>query len=265
MKRGQNFRSLRKYEYECNDLEIEIASLEKDIKRIKVEDEEETQTGIKFTSFWHMHEFFSRSVPVLVANVCMSYEDEDKKIKHQVRLHGLPISYIVDLDRSRFLPSQRIATGTRVGLNIDDYSIREVLPPMIGAFAQAVRVIERPTTTFEDLGGYEEQIKKLKEVYMPTLRQIISCSQLNFYPPKGCLLFGEPGTGKTLCAKALANASRSSFVHLMSTQLVQKFIGEGARLVREVFDYARTQRSCIIFIDEVSQKIRKKSFYLGGS
>lgn len=75
--------------------------------------------------------------------------------------------------------------------------------------------------------------------------------QLGIDPPKGVLLYGPPGTGKTLCARAVANRTDATFIRVIGSELVQKYVGEGARLVRELFEMARSKKACIIFIDEV--------------
>ncbi|MEM2131339.1 MAG: AAA family ATPase, partial [Candidatus Woesearchaeota archaeon] len=105
--------------------------------------------------------------------------------------------------------------------------------------------------TFNDVGGLENQIKEIKEVVELPLKKPELFKKLGIQPPKGILLFGEPGTGKTLLAKAVANSTKSTFIEVVASELVQKFIGEGAKLVKEIFDLAKEKSPSIIFIDEI--------------
>merc|ERR1712202_91376 len=97
----------------------------------------------------------------------------------------------------------------------------------------------------------KEQIEKLREVVETPLLHPERFVNLGIEPPKGILLFGPPGTGKTLCARAVANRTDATFIRVIGSELVQKYVGEGARMVRELFQMARTKKACIIFFDEI--------------
>jgi proteasome regulatory subunit len=112
-------------------------------------------------------------------------------------------------------------------------------------------IIEKPTNTWEELGGLEEQIKEIKEVIELPLLKPKLFEKIGIVPPKGILLHGPPGTGKTLLAKAVAASTNSTFIQLVASELVQKFIGEGAKLVKEVFTLAKEKAPSIVFIDEI--------------
>ena len=130
-----------------------------------------------------------------------------------------------------------------------------------------MQVEEKPDVTYSDVGGCKEQIEKLREVvetplisvrlltafapYSLIARQPERFVNLGIDPPKGVLLFGPPGTGKTLCARAVANRTDATFIRVIGSELVQKYVGEGARMVRELFEMARGKKACIIFFDEV--------------
>merc|ERR1711959_795365 len=105
--------------------------------------------------------------------------------------------------------------------------------------------------TYNDVGGCKEQIAKLREVVETPLLHPERYVDLGIDPPKGVLLFGPPGTGKTLCARAVANRTDAVFIRVIGSELVQKYVGEGARMVRELFEMARTKKACVIFFDEV--------------
>jgi 26S proteasome regulatory subunit T1 len=114
-----------------------------------------------------------------------------------------------------------------------------------------MQVEEKPDVTYKDVGGCKEQIEKLREVVELPLLQPERFVNLGIDPPKGVLLYGPPGTGKTLCARAVANRTDATFIRVIGSELVQKYVGEGARMVRELFEMARTKKACIIFFDEV--------------
>lgn len=146
------------------------------------------------------------------------------------------------------------------------YQIQIPLPPKIDASVTMMQVEEKPDVTYSDVGGCKEQIEKLREVvetpllsvshfgiifYLLTPFQPERFVNLGIDPPKGVLLFGPPGTGKTLCARAVANRTDATFIRVIGSELVQKYVGEGARMVRELFEMARSKKACIIFFDEV--------------
>ena len=112
-------------------------------------------------------------------------------------------------------------------------------------------IIEKPTIDWNDIGGLENQEREIKEVIEMPLTKPELFKKVGIEPPKGVLLYGPPGTGKTLLAKAVAASTNSTFIEVVGSELVQKFIGEGAKLVKEIFELAREKAPTIIFIDEL--------------
>jgi len=112
-------------------------------------------------------------------------------------------------------------------------------------------IIEKPKTTWLDIGGLEIQKEEIKEVIELPLKKPELFGKIGIDPPKGILLYGPPGTGKTLLAKAVANSTNSTFIEIVASELVQKFIGEGAKLIKEIFTLAKEKSPSIIFIDEI--------------
>lgn len=112
-------------------------------------------------------------------------------------------------------------------------------------------IMEKPGITFNDIGGLNKQIQEIKEVVELPLKKPELFKRVGIQPPKGILLYGPPGTGKTLLGKAVANATDSTFIEIVGSELVQKFIGEGAKLVKEIFELAREKAPSIVFIDEL--------------
>jgi proteasome regulatory subunit len=149
------------------------------------------------------------------------------------------------------IPKEKMPPGTRVALNQRTFSIVEVLPPSIDPFVQSMEVEEAPNITYADIGGLDEQINEMRETVELPLNRPELFEKIGIVPPKGVLLCGPPGTGKTLLARAVAHETKATFVRIIGSELVQKFIGEGARLVREVFAMAKEKSPAIIFIDEL--------------
>lgn len=157
--------------------------------------------------------------------------------------------YVVALGE-RVAPTD-IEEGMRVGVERQKYSIQIPLPPKIDPSVTMMTVEEKPDVTYKDVGGAKDQIQKIREVVEKPLREPEKFVELGIDPPKGVLLFGPPGTGKTLLARAVANQTDATFIRVIGSELVQKYVGEGARMVRELFQLARSKKACIVFFDEV--------------
>lgn len=157
--------------------------------------------------------------------------------------------FVVGLGK-KVTPSD-IEEGMRVGVDRNKYQIQMPLPPKIDASVTMMQVEEKPDVTYADIGGCKEQIERIREVVEMPLLNPEKFVNLGIDPPKGVLLYGPPGTGKTLCARAVANRTDATFIRVIGSELVQKYVGEGARMVREIFELARSKKACIIFFDEV--------------
>ena len=144
-----------------------------------------------------------------------------------------------------------IEEGMRVGVDRQKFQIQIPLPPKIDPTVTMMQVEEKPDVTYADVGGCKEQIDRIREVVEMPLLHPERFVNLGIDPPKGVLLYGPPGTGKTLCARAVANRTDATFIRVIGSELVQKYVGEGARMVREIFEMARQRKACIIFFDEV--------------
>ncbi|XP_040582444.2 LOW QUALITY PROTEIN: uncharacterized protein [Lepeophtheirus salmonis] len=140
--------------------------------------------------------------------------------------------------------------GDRLALRNDTYSAHKLLPQDIDPMV-SLMVVENINVSYSEVGGLEEQIKEIREVIELPLRRPELFETLGIKPPKGVLLYGPPGTGKTLLAKAVASQSGCKFLKVSGSELVQKYIGEGSRLIREIFSVARRTAPCVVFIDEV--------------
>ena len=119
-------------------------------------------------------------------------------------------------------------------------------------------IIEKPKTTWNEVGGLTAQIEEIKEVVELPLKKPELFRKLGISPPKGILLFGPPGTGKTLLAKAVANSTDTTFIEIVGSEIVQKFIGDGAKLIKEIFQLAKSKAPAIVFIDELDALCAKR-------
>lgn len=153
--------------------------------------------------------------------------------------------------KSKKLEASEIQKGIRVGVDRIKYNVLLPLPRKIDASVTLMQVEEKPEVSYNDIGGCKEEIEKIKEVVEEPLLNPEKFVNLGIDPPKGVLLYGPPGTGKTLVARAVANRTEACFIKVIGSELVQKYVGEGARMVREIFSLARSKKACIIFFDEV--------------
>lgn len=138
-----------------------------------------------------------------------------------------------------------------IGVNKDLYLILDTLPLEYDSRVKAMEVDEKPTEDYSDIGGLDKQIEELIEAVVLPMKQADKFKTLGIKPPKGALMYGPPGTGKTLLARACAAQLGATFLKLAAPQLVQMFIGDGAKLVRDAFALAKEKAPTIIFIDEL--------------
>ena len=148
--------------------------------------------------------------------------------------------------------------GSRVALNQQTFGIVEVLASEKDANVTGMEFETYPDITYDKFGGLEEQIVEVKETVELPLKEPELFEKIGIDPPKGILLYGPPGTGKTLLAKAVANETNATFIKIVASEFVKKYIGEGARLVREVFELAKEKAPAIIFIDELDAVAAKR-------
>ena len=152
---------------------------------------------------------------------------------------------------SEGIDKDNLEVGDRVALHRQTLAVLEKLPSAKDPLVMGAEVDNKPIETYKDIGGLTEQLDELRSTIELPMLYPKRFSKIGIEPPKGVLLIGAPGTGKTLMAKAVANATNATFIRLIGSELVQKYIGEGARLVRELFQLAQEKAPSIIFIDEL--------------
>ncbi|WP_435098279.1 proteasome-activating nucleotidase Pan2 [Halorubrum sp. N11] len=148
--------------------------------------------------------------------------------------------------------------GDRVAIN-DSFAVQQVLDDETDSRAQAMEVTESPDVEYDDIGGIDDQIREVREAVEDPLDDPEQFEAVGVDPPSGVLLHGPPGTGKTMLAKAVANESDATFIKMAGSELVRKFIGEGARLVRDLFELAAEREPAVIFIDEIDAVASKRT------
>ena len=145
---------------------------------------------------------------------------------------------------------EKIEPNTRVAIN-NSLTIVRILDRSVDVRAKIMELIEAPDISYDQVGGLEVQIQEIRETVELPLTNPKIFADIGIEPPRGVLLYGLPGTGKTMLAKAVAHESQATFIHMSGSELVHKFIGEGAQLVRDIFQMAREKAPSIIFIDEI--------------
>jgi len=217
-----------------------VKYLEKKIKEL-----EEEKLVLKKEVKYYKEEMEKLLSPPLIEGVVLDILPDGRAVIKSSSGPNLIVSIGGNVKREELYP------GVSVAINQRGSSIVEVLPNREDPYVKAMEVVERPNVSYSDIGGLSKQIEELREtVELPLLKPELF-RKVGIEPPKGVLLFGPPGTGKTLLAKAVANETKATFIRVVGSEFVQKFIGEGARIVREVFELAKRKAPSIIFIDEL--------------
>ena len=217
---------VRRVEGEKRYVESELFRLQKEIKRMRSEMER------------------LKSPPLIIGSIKDVLVDGRVIVKSSTGP-----DFIVST--SEYVPMEDITVGARVALNKQTLAVMSVLPASLDPIVIGAEIVEKPSISYNDIGGLEEQIREIREAVEDPLLRPELYKRVGIEPPKGVLLVGPPGTGKTLLAKAVAHQTNATFIRMVGSELVQKYIGEGARLVRELFEMAKDKSPSIVFIDEL--------------
>jgi 26S proteasome regulatory subunit T4 len=212
-------KSLKDLRFSLKDLEKDYGKTEDDIKAVQ-------------------------SVGQIIGEVMKQLDDE----RFIVKASSGP-RYVVSYRPT--LPVAKLKTGTRVSLDMTTLTIMRILPREVDPMVYKMSLEDPGSASFAGIGGLGEQVRELREVIELPLLNPELFVRVGIKPPKGVLLYGPPGTGKTLLARAVAATLRTNFLKVVSSAIVDKYIGESARVVREMFGYARDHEPCVIFMDEI--------------
>ena len=185
-----------------------------------------------------------QSVGQIIGEVLRKLDDE----RFIVKASSGP-RYVVGVRST--VPRHKLEQGVRVSLDMTTLTIMRVLPREVDPMVYKMSTEDPSGASFAGIGGLSEQIRELREVIELPLVNPELFQRVGIKPPKGVLLYGPPGTGKTLLARAVAATLETNFLKVVASAIVDKYIGESARLVREMFAYAKSQEPCIIFMDEI--------------
>jgi len=237
-----------------DDVHVDVSSLVEYVRYLerKVKQLETERNMLVKELEYYKTEIEKLMSPPLIEAILLSVIDDERAVVKSTTGPNLIVKISRNIDRSKLIP------GALVALNQRASAIVEVLPERSDPYVSAMEVIERPNVTYNDIGGLDEQIREIREVVELPLKHPELFAELGIDPPKGVLLYGPPGCGKTLIAKAVAREVNATFIKVVASEFVNKFIGEGARIVREVFKLAKKKAPSIIFIDEIDALAAKR-------
>ena len=192
-----------------------------------------------------------QSVPLVIGQF-LELVDENYAIVSSTAGSNYYVRVLSTLNREMLKPSSSIA------LHRHSHSVVDILPNETDASIQLMQMGEKPDVTYQDVGGLDIQKQEIREAVELPLTNHELYAQIGIDPPRGVLLYGPPGTGKTMLAKAVANNTTAAFIRVVGSEFVQKYLGEGPRMVRDVFRLARENAPAIVFIDEIDAIATKR-------
>ena len=231
---------LKKLESDYRVLQEEAQSLINDRAHLEAE-----VRGLKKRANILNEEVKSMKKPPLIIGTLQDILDSDRAIVRSSNGTVFQVSLNQRIDPEKLQP------GTRVALNQDTLAIIEVLHDAWDPMVSGAEMVEKPDATYAEVAGLDEQIEAVREAIELPLTSPELFVKVGIKAPKGILLVGPPGCGKTLIAKAVANHTDATFIRMVGSELAQKYIGEGGRMVRELFSLAKEKSPSIIFLDEI--------------
>jgi len=192
-----------------------------------------------------------QSVPLVIGQF-VEMIDSESGIVSSTTGQTYYVRILSTINRELLKPNSSIA------LHRYSNSVVDVLPPEADSTISALKMTEKPDVSYADVGGLDIQKQEIKEAVELPLTHFELYKQIGIDPPRGVLLYGPPGTGKTMIAKAVAHHTTATFIRVVGSEFVQKYLGEGPRMVRDVFRLARENAPAIIFIDEIDAIATKR-------
>lgn len=232
---------------ELDDLYIKYKKLLRNLEFLEVQEEyiKDEQKNLK-KEYLHAQEEVKRiqSVPLVIGQF-LEAVDANTGIVGSTTGNNYYVRILSTIDRELLKPSASVA------LHKHSNAVVDVLPPEADSSITMLRPDEKPEVSYADIGGLDIQKQEIREAVELPLTHFELYQQIGIDPPRGVLLYGPPGVGKTMLAKAVAHHTTASFIRVVGSEFVQKYLGEGPRMVRDVFRLARENSPSIIFIDEI--------------
>lgn len=229
------------------DLYSEFKTLERQLEFIKIQEDyiKDEQKSLKRELLRAKEEVKRiQSVPLVIGQF-LELIDADYGIVGSTTSSTYYVRILSTLDR------EQLKTNASVALHRYSNSVVDILPPEADSAITMMQMTEKPDVSYSDIGGCDVQKQEVREAVELPLSHPHLYQQIGIDPPRGVLLWGPPGTGKTMMAKAVANNSTAAFIRVVGSEFVQKYLGEGPRMVRDVFRMAKENAPAIIFIDEI--------------
>ncbi|KVH94129.1 26S proteasome subunit P45 [Cynara cardunculus var. scolymus] len=230
-----------------DDLYTRLKSLDRQIEFIEIQEEyvKDEQKNLKRELLRSQEEVKRiQSVPLVIGQF-MEMIDQNNGIVGSTTGSNYYVRILSTINRELLKPSASVA------LHRHSNALVDVLPPEADSSISLLSQSEKPDVTYNDIGGCDIQKQEIREAVELPLTHHELYKQIGIDPPRGVLLYGPPGTGKTMLAKAVANHTTAAFIRVVGSEFVQKYLGEGPRMVRDVFRLAKENAPAIIFIDEV--------------
>eukprot|EP01111_Echinosteliopsis_oligospora_P003080 TRINITY_DN1495_c0_g1_i1.p1 TRINITY_DN1495_c0_g1~~TRINITY_DN1495_c0_g1_i1.p1 ORF type:complete len:408 (-),score=114.84 TRINITY_DN1495_c0_g1_i1:160-1383(-) len=236
------------------DLYIKLKELEAQLETLSIQEDyiKDEQKNLKRELLRAQEEVKRiQSVPLVIGQF-LEMIDTTTGIVGSTTGSNYYVRILSTIDRERLKPSSSVA------LHRHSNALVDVLPPEADSSIQLLSNEEKPDVSYSDIGGCDIQKQEIREAVELPLTHFELYKQIGIDPPRGVLLYGSPGTGKTMLAKAVAHHTSASFIRVVGSEFVQKYLGEGPRMVRDVFRLARENSPAIIFIDEIDAIATKR-------
>ncbi|EDV30262.1 uncharacterized protein Dana_GF23193 [Drosophila ananassae] len=248
-------KSLAKYEgLDEADLYVMYKKLQMELELIQVQEDyiKEEQRNLK-KEFIHAQEEVKRikAVPLVIGQF-LEAVDENNGIVASTTGSNYYVRVLSTIDREQLKPSSSVALHKQSNCLVD------LVPPEADSTISMLTPEERPDVHYSDIGGLDVQKQEIREAVELPLTHAQLYKQIGIDPPRGVLLFGPPGCGKTMLAKAVAHHTTASFIRVVGSEFVQKYLGEGPRMVRDLFRLAKQNAPSVIFIDEIDAIATKR-------
>ncbi|PAA70708.1 hypothetical protein BOX15_Mlig006117g1 [Macrostomum lignano] len=239
---------------DSDDLFVRLKRLQRELEFLDVQEGyvKDEQKNLK-KEFLHAQEEVKRiqSVPLVIGQF-LEAVDQNYGIVGSTTGSNYYVRILSTLDRESLRPSASVA------LHKHSNALVDVLPPEADSSISMLSADQKPNVTYADIGGMDIQKQEVREAVELPLTHFELYRQIGIDPPRGVLMFGPPGTGKTMLAKAVAHHTTAAFIRVVGSEFVQKYLGEGPRMVRDVFRLAKENAPAIIFIDEVDAIATKR-------